>query len=77
MADHNDSQAKGTTSSANDGIANHKTNNKESKSNTKATKVMYRIFKCFPFFTVNAMPRRDDFTIEIQSVFSSFYTNVN
>ena len=30
MADHNDSQAKGTTSSANDGIANHKTINKES-----------------------------------------------
>ena len=30
MADHNDSQAKGTTSSANDNIANHKTINKGS-----------------------------------------------
>ena len=30
MADHNDTQAKGTTSSANDGIANHQTINKES-----------------------------------------------
>ena len=30
MADHNDTQAKGTTPSANDGIANHQTINKES-----------------------------------------------
>ena len=30
MADHNDTQAKGTTSSANDDIANHKTINKAS-----------------------------------------------
>ena len=29
MADHNDTQAKGTTSSANDDIANHKTINKD------------------------------------------------
>ena len=29
MADHNDNQAKGTTSSANDDIANHKTINKD------------------------------------------------
>ena len=30
MADHNDTQAKGTTSSANDDVANHQTINKES-----------------------------------------------
>ena len=29
MADHNDTQAKGTTSAANDDIANHKTINKD------------------------------------------------
>ena len=31
MADHNNTQAKGTTSSANEDIENHKTINKESK----------------------------------------------